>query len=74
MIDLILLYLPYYIGIGFILATSVMLIVSNEGGDVRSLYIVHGIIMAGWLPLIFVAFGMLIRDYLTDLKKAGDSQ
>ena len=71
MIDLI---LPYYIMIGFIFALSIMFLVRAGTRIGGSILFIQVVIMFCWLPLILIAFGMLIRDYLTDLEKAGDSQ
>ena len=72
MIDLILQYLPYYIMIGFIFSLSITIIIRPGTRLGRSILLIQVAIIIWWLPLIFIAFGMLINNYITGREKAGD--
>ena len=60
--------------VDFIFATLITIFVTTDTEGGISVLFIHAAIMVFWFPLMFVAFVMLIRDYLTDLEKAGDDQ
>lgn len=82
MIDLILPYLPFYLGVGFCLAVVFIFSLAPGRGDFGMAFFIPAIIL-GWLPLILIGAVIIIRDFffdnlerlrVDDQDKGGDDQ